>query len=63
MALFGEVWGVYTLLMLVIFVGISAWAWSSKRKKAFHDAANLPFADDAPEKKKGPPNYEETNHE
>ncbi len=59
MELFGELWGVYTVLMLVIFIGICAWAWSSKRKKAFHDAANLPFADEAPEKKQGLPNREE----
>ncbi len=37
---------VYTLLMLIVFVGICFWAWSSKRKKFFSDAANLPFADD-----------------
>jgi cytochrome c oxidase cbb3-type subunit 4 len=36
----------YTLLMLVVFVGICIWAWSSKRKKFFNDAANLPFADE-----------------
>jgi cytochrome c oxidase cbb3-type subunit 4 len=36
----------YTLLMLVVFVGIFIWAWSSKRKKFFNDAANLPFADE-----------------
>ena len=36
----------YTLLMLVVFVGICIWAWSSKRNKFFSDAANLPFADE-----------------
>ena len=59
MELFGEFWGVYTLLMFIIFVGIWVWAWSSKRKKAFKDAANLPFADEASEKKQGLPNREE----
>ena len=59
MELFGEFWGVYTLLMFVIFVGIWVWAWSSKRRKAFKDAANLPFADEVPEKKQGLPNQEE----
>ena len=60
MELFGEFWGIYTLLMFIIFVGIWVWAWSSKRKKAFKDAANLPFADDeVSEKKQGLPNREE----
>ena len=36
----------YTLLMLIVFIGICFWAWSSKRKKFFSDAANLPFADE-----------------
>jgi cytochrome c oxidase cbb3-type subunit 4 len=48
MDLFGQFWGLYTVLMLVVFVGIWAWAWSGKRKKAFREAANLPFADEAP---------------
>ena len=59
MTLFGDLWGLYTLLMLILFVGIWAWAWSGKRRKAFTDAANLPFADEASEKKKGLPNREE----
>lgn len=37
---------IYTVVMLVIFVGIWGWAWSSKQKKRFHEAANLPFADE-----------------
>lgn len=36
----------YTVLMFVIFIGICLWAWSSKTKKRFKDAANLPFADE-----------------
>lgn len=36
----------FTVLMFVTFIGIVIWAWSSKRKKAFDEAANLPFADD-----------------
>jgi len=36
----------YTLLMLIVFIGICFWAWSSKRKKFFSEAANLPFADE-----------------
>ena len=59
MELFGELWGVYTVLMLVIFIGICAWAWSSKRKKAFKDAADLPFADESSEKQQGLTNRKE----
>lgn len=36
----------YTALMLIVFIGICFWAWSSKRNKFFSDAANLPFADE-----------------
>jgi len=36
----------YTVLGLVVFIGIWIWAWSSKRKKFFNEAANLPFADE-----------------
>jgi len=38
--------GISTLLALIAFIGVWIWAWSSKRKSAFDDAANLPFADD-----------------
>jgi len=33
----------HTLLLFVIFMGIFFWAWSSKTKKRFDDAAQLPF--------------------
>lgn len=35
-----------TVAMLVTFIGIVIWAYSGKRKKAFTEAANLPFADE-----------------
>ncbi len=38
--------GIFTTLALIAFVGVWIWAWSSKRKSAFDEAANLPFADD-----------------
>ena len=37
---------VWTIVVLVIFLGIVAWAWSGKRKKDFDEAANLPFEHD-----------------
>jgi cytochrome c oxidase cbb3-type subunit 4 len=33
--------------LLVAFIGLIFWAYSSKRKKSFDEAANLPFADEA----------------
>jgi cytochrome c oxidase cbb3-type subunit 4 len=36
----------FAVLMPLLFIGIVFWAYSKKRKKAFDDAANLPFADE-----------------
>ncbi|MEM1112703.1 MAG: cbb3-type cytochrome c oxidase subunit 3 [Pseudomonadota bacterium] len=38
--------GLSTLFMFVSFVGLCVWAYSSKRKQSFDEAANLPFADE-----------------
>jgi cytochrome c oxidase cbb3-type subunit 4 len=38
--------GIFTALALIAFIGVWIWAWSGKRKRAFDEAANLPFADD-----------------
>jgi cytochrome c oxidase cbb3-type subunit 4 len=38
--------GMVLLAVLAGFLGIWAWAWSSKRKKAFRDASRLPLEDD-----------------
>lgn len=35
-----------TVISFLTFLGIVAWAWSKRNKKAFDDAANLPFQDD-----------------
>ena len=34
---------VLTVLLLVVFVGIVAWAWSRRNRAAFDEAARLPF--------------------
>ena len=39
--------GLWTALLLVIFIGIVVWAWSGKRKSAFDEAARIPLEDDA----------------
>ena len=38
--------GLSTLLLMIAFIGLCFWAYSSKRKKTFDEAANLPFADE-----------------
>lgn len=39
--------GIFTLLMLLLFVGICLWAWSGRRKPDFDEASRLPLAPDA----------------
>ena len=38
--------GISTVFVFVTFIGLCFWAYNSKRKKSFDEAANLPFADD-----------------
>jgi cytochrome c oxidase cbb3-type subunit IV len=35
---------VMTVVSLATFLGIVIWAWSGKRRQAFEEAANAPFA-------------------
>jgi len=37
-----------TVLLLMAFIGIAAWAWSARRKSDFDDAARVPLVDDTP---------------
>ncbi len=57
---YGDFQGVITLVLMVIFIGIVLWAYSSKRKKAFDEAANLVFADEQnqQEQKREPANHD-----
>lgn len=48
---YGDFQGIITLVLMVIFIGIVLWAYSSRRKKAFDEAANLVFADEQTEQK------------
>jgi cytochrome c oxidase cbb3-type subunit 4 len=36
----------WTVLLLAVFIGIVVWAYSSKRKKDFDEAARIPLDDD-----------------
>ena len=38
----------FTVLAFVCFVGIVGWAFSSRRKQSYEEAANLPLEDDPP---------------
>ena len=37
-----------TMLMFVVFLGIVIWAWSSRRRREFAEAAQVPFLDSEP---------------
>lgn len=39
--------GIVTLVLLVAFCGLVVWAWSSKRKADFDEAAKLPLEDES----------------
>ena len=45
-SLISDARSIITLLCLLTFLGIIAWAWSARRKHDFDEAAMLPFADD-----------------
>jgi len=38
--------GLSTAMLMITFLGMCFWVYSSKRKKSFDEAANLPFADE-----------------
>ncbi|ATH82533.1 CcoQ/FixQ family Cbb3-type cytochrome c oxidase assembly chaperone [Ectopseudomonas mendocina] len=42
----GMIRGIGTAVVFIAFIGVVLWAYSSKRKSSFDEAANLPFADD-----------------
>jgi cytochrome c oxidase cbb3-type subunit 4 len=51
---------VWTIVVLVLFVGIVLWAFSGKRRQHFEEAARIPFDEDDP----APPekNSKENSH-
>ncbi|HSC83934.1 MAG TPA: cbb3-type cytochrome c oxidase subunit 3 [Pseudomonas sp.] len=48
----GTIRGIGTVVVFIAFIGVVLWAYSSRRKDSFDEAANLPFADDAPTTKR-----------
>ena len=45
-SLFGILSGLFTAVLIVLFAGIAAWAWSGARRGAFEAAARLPLEED-----------------
>ncbi len=43
---FIDVRSMVTVISFITFIGIIWWAYSSRRKSAFDEAAHLPFADE-----------------
>ncbi len=44
----GTLRGLLTLALFILFLAVVAWAWSSRRKKDFDEAARLPLDDEPP---------------
>jgi cytochrome c oxidase cbb3-type subunit 4 len=37
---------IWTVLLVILFIGIVIWAWSGRSKKLFDDAARIPLEDE-----------------
>lgn len=37
---------IWTVIVTILFIGIALWAWSSKNKARFEEAARIPLEDD-----------------
>jgi cbb3-type cytochrome oxidase subunit 3 len=42
----GVIYGWATLLVMSVFIAISAWAWSAGRRRTYEAAAQLPLEED-----------------
>ncbi|MGE0861481.1 MAG: cbb3-type cytochrome oxidase subunit 3 [Gammaproteobacteria bacterium] len=40
----------WTVVAAVIFLGVTAWAWSAARRQEFDEAARIPLDDDETDK-------------
>ena len=43
---YGIVSGILTAVLIALFAGLIAWAWSSKRRASFEASARLPLEED-----------------
>ena len=48
----GTLRGLITLALMVAFIAIWVWAWSSRRRKDFDEASRLPLDDDSGKERK-----------
>jgi cytochrome c oxidase cbb3-type subunit 4 len=39
--------GVITLVLMLLFIALALWAWSSRRKEEFESMARMPLEEDA----------------
>ena len=44
----GLLHGVWTAILLAVFLAIVVWAWSGRRRRDFEEASRLPLEDDTP---------------
>lgn len=42
-----DIRGIHTILIMLVFIGICVWAYSSHRRKDNEESAQLPFEDEA----------------
>ena len=42
----GLISGAFTAVLLLMFIGVVAWAWSARRREQFDAAARLPLDED-----------------
>lgn len=42
----GTVSGIFTAILIIVFLGIVFWAYSRKRRRDFEEAARLPLEDE-----------------
>ena len=42
----GTVSGIFTAILIIVFLGIVFWAYSRKRRRDFEEAARLPLDDE-----------------
>lgn len=45
--------GIYTAILLIIFIAIVFWAWNKNNKEAFDKNAQMPLIDDTDDQKSG----------
>jgi cytochrome c oxidase cbb3-type subunit 4 len=44
----GTLSGIFTAILLVLFVGLWVWAFSNRQRARFDEAARIPLQDDEP---------------